>query len=150
MNFHDHTKIIMCPLMSAVTYIDVDKNFRTYRFSTISKNGCNPGLLQCLDYACKKIESLLWRLMKLKSDGFVFILSLISDFFFLSFFFVFLMFCSHFRTIVIIVIISVEYFSVSVILFINLFEFYNGDCYALILLKWPKENVVDTLKLISK
>lgn len=51
MNFHDHTKIIMCPLMSAVTYIDEAKNFRTYRFNTILKNGCNPGLLKCLEYA---------------------------------------------------------------------------------------------------
>ncbi|KAK7583839.1 hypothetical protein V9T40_004802 [Parthenolecanium corni] len=42
MNFQDHTKIIMCPLMSAVTYIDEGKNFRTYRFSTIVQNGCSP------------------------------------------------------------------------------------------------------------
>lgn len=60
MNFHDHTKIIMCPLMSAVTYIDEVKNFRTYRFATITKVGCSPGLLKCLEYACKKIESLIY------------------------------------------------------------------------------------------
>lgn len=59
MNFNDHTKIIMCPLMGAVTYIDTEKNFRTYRFATIMKNGCNPGLSSCLDYAAKKIENLL-------------------------------------------------------------------------------------------
>jgi polo-like kinase 1 len=29
--FKDHTKIILCPLMSAVTYIDEDKKNRTFR-----------------------------------------------------------------------------------------------------------------------
>lgn len=51
----------MCPLMGAVTYIDTEKNFRTYRFSTIAKNGCSEGLSTCLEYACRKIESLLVR-----------------------------------------------------------------------------------------
>ncbi|XP_065211773.1 serine/threonine-protein kinase polo-like [Planococcus citri] len=60
MNFNDrHTSIIMCPLMAAVTYIDTEKNFHTYRFSTIMKNVCNPALLSCLDYAASKIENLL-------------------------------------------------------------------------------------------
>ncbi|KAF7993146.1 hypothetical protein HCN44_005927 [Aphidius gifuensis] len=54
-NFLDHTKIIMCPLMAAVTYIDQEQNFRTYRFETIQQNGCSAGLAKCLEYAYDKL-----------------------------------------------------------------------------------------------
>ncbi|KAJ8687080.1 hypothetical protein QAD02_022874 [Eretmocerus hayati] len=57
-NFQDHTKIILCPLMAAVTYIDQEKNFRTYRFKTIEENGCCPGLAKCLSYAHGKVSLL--------------------------------------------------------------------------------------------
>ncbi|XP_020285437.1 serine/threonine-protein kinase polo isoform X2 [Pseudomyrmex gracilis] len=58
-NFQDHTKIIMCPLMSAVTYIDHDKNFRTYRFQTIRERGCCARLAKNLEYAYHKIGLML-------------------------------------------------------------------------------------------
>ncbi|OAD54850.1 Serine/threonine-protein kinase polo [Eufriesea mexicana] len=58
-NFLDHTKIIMCPLMAAVTYIDVEKNFRTYRFQTIQENGCCKGLAKNLAYAYEKLVLML-------------------------------------------------------------------------------------------
>nr|XP_032517866.1 serine/threonine-protein kinase polo isoform X3 [Danaus plexippus plexippus] len=58
-NFQDHTKIILCPLMQAVTYIDVEKNFRTFRFSTIEKHGCDKKLYANLTYALEKIKSVL-------------------------------------------------------------------------------------------
>ncbi|XP_044726621.1 serine/threonine-protein kinase polo isoform X1 [Chrysoperla carnea] len=58
-NFLDHTKIIMCPLMSAVTYIDNEKNFRTYRFQTIEEHGCSIDLARNLRYALEKINNLL-------------------------------------------------------------------------------------------
>uniref|UniRef100_A0A8D8X9N0 polo kinase n=1 Tax=Cacopsylla melanoneura TaxID=428564 RepID=A0A8D8X9N0_9HEMI len=54
-NFMDHTKLILCPLMAAVTFIDVDKSFRTYRFSTIQEFGCSLTLTKALDYARTKI-----------------------------------------------------------------------------------------------
>lgn len=54
-NFLDHTKIIMCPLMAAVTYIDQEKNFRTYRFESIQQIGCIAGLAKNLEYAYDKI-----------------------------------------------------------------------------------------------
>ncbi|XP_014205549.1 serine/threonine-protein kinase polo [Copidosoma floridanum] len=57
-NFQDHTKIILCPLMAAVTYIDQEKNFRTYRFKTIQEYGCSPGLAKCLSYAHSKVSLL--------------------------------------------------------------------------------------------
>ncbi|XP_063372982.1 serine/threonine-protein kinase polo [Cydia amplana] len=58
-NFQDHTKIILCPLMQAVTYIDVEKNFRTFRFSTIEKYGCDQKLYNNLAYALDKLNSVL-------------------------------------------------------------------------------------------
>ncbi|CAH1402471.1 unnamed protein product [Nezara viridula] len=59
-NFMNHTKIIICPLMAAVTYIDVDKNFRTYRFTTLAKEGffCE-GLYNNLRYALTKTGEFL-------------------------------------------------------------------------------------------
>ncbi|CAH1643283.1 unnamed protein product [Spodoptera littoralis] len=58
-NFQDHTKIILCPLMQAVTYIDVEKNFRTFRFSTIEEHGCDKKLYTNLTYALEKLNSVL-------------------------------------------------------------------------------------------
>ncbi|XP_024881540.1 serine/threonine-protein kinase polo-like, partial [Temnothorax curvispinosus] len=58
-NFLDHAKIIMCPLMAAVTYIDHDKNFKTYRFQTIQENGCCKPLADNLMYAYEKIKFML-------------------------------------------------------------------------------------------
>lgn len=58
-NFLDHTKIIMCPLMAAVTYIDTEKNFRTYRFQSIQENGCCKGLAKNLTYAYEKLVLML-------------------------------------------------------------------------------------------
>ena len=42
--FKDHTKIILCPHMSAVTYIDENKRNRTFRFDLIERYGCNQEL----------------------------------------------------------------------------------------------------------
>ncbi|XP_055306328.1 serine/threonine-protein kinase polo [Sitodiplosis mosellana] len=60
LNFSDHIKIILCPRMSAVTYID--NKFRTYKFSTISKLGCSAELYQKLRYAHEKLKKLLEKL----------------------------------------------------------------------------------------
>ena len=35
----DHTKVILCPLMGAVTYIDDQRKHRTFRFDLIEKHG---------------------------------------------------------------------------------------------------------------
>ncbi|KAJ9579499.1 hypothetical protein L9F63_004847 [Diploptera punctata] len=58
-NFVNHTKVIVCPLMAAVTYIDQDKNFRTFRFSSIEQHGCSTVLSACLQYCLDKINLLL-------------------------------------------------------------------------------------------
>ncbi|XP_037909175.1 serine/threonine-protein kinase polo isoform X2 [Hermetia illucens] len=62
LNFSDHIKIILCPRMSAVTYMDSEKNFRTYRFSTIQENGCSKDLYQKIRYAHEKLKKLLEKL----------------------------------------------------------------------------------------
>lgn len=62
LNFSDHIKIILCPRMSAVTYIDQDKQFRTFKFSTISTQGCSIDLYQKLRYAHEKLKKLLEKL----------------------------------------------------------------------------------------
>ncbi|KAI4464931.1 serine/threonine-protein kinase plk [Holotrichia oblita] len=59
MNFGDHTKIMMCPLMAAISYIDEDKSFRTFRFSSIQKNGCSMGLYEKMRYAYDKLGVLM-------------------------------------------------------------------------------------------
>lgn len=55
MNFSDHTKIIICPLMAAISYIDDDRSFRTFRFTSIEKNGCSRKLYEKMRYAYDKI-----------------------------------------------------------------------------------------------
>merc|ERR1712110_803709 len=57
--FKDHTKIILCPLMKAVTYIDDQREHRTYSFDLIQKHGCNIQLATRLQYAYEKIETML-------------------------------------------------------------------------------------------
>lgn len=42
--------------MGAVTYVDDEKTFRTYRFSTIETHGCSKPLLEALQYAHQKIN----------------------------------------------------------------------------------------------
>ncbi|XP_060517415.1 serine/threonine-protein kinase polo [Cylas formicarius] len=58
-NFGDHTKIIMCPLMQAVTFIDEERNFRTFRFGSIEQLGCPASLFEKMRYAYDKINVLL-------------------------------------------------------------------------------------------
>jgi len=49
--FQDHTKVILCPLMGAVTYIDDQRTVRTYRLPLIEKFGCSKELSSRLGYA---------------------------------------------------------------------------------------------------
>lgn len=48
--------------MSAVTYMDNDKNFRTFRFSTITEHGCSKDLYQKIRYAQEKLKKLIEKL----------------------------------------------------------------------------------------
>lgn len=57
--FSDHTKIILCPLMGAVTYIDQDRKFRTFKLSLIEKFGCCKDLAHRLRYAKTMLDKLM-------------------------------------------------------------------------------------------
>ncbi|XP_066546366.1 serine/threonine-protein kinase PLK1 [Amia ocellicauda] len=57
--FQDHTKIILCPLMAAVTYIDEKREFRTYKLSLIEEHGCCKELASRLRYARTMVEKLM-------------------------------------------------------------------------------------------
>ncbi|NXX40823.1 PLK1 kinase, partial [Tricholaema leucomelas] len=57
--FQDHTKVILCPLMAAVTYIDEKRDFRTYKLSLIEEHGCCKELATRLCYARTMVEKLL-------------------------------------------------------------------------------------------
>ncbi|XP_067912136.1 serine/threonine-protein kinase PLK1 [Heterodontus francisci] len=57
--FQDHTKIILCPLMNAVTYIDEKREFHTFKLSMIEEYGCCKELASRLRYARTMVEKLL-------------------------------------------------------------------------------------------
>jgi len=63
--FHDHTKIIVCPIMGAVTYIDEKRDYRTFKFSLIEKYGCTKEVFTRLKYAKTIVE----RIMQSKISG---------------------------------------------------------------------------------
>uniref|UniRef100_A0A7N6F5U3 Serine/threonine-protein kinase PLK n=1 Tax=Anabas testudineus TaxID=64144 RepID=A0A7N6F5U3_ANATE len=57
--FQDHTKLILCPLMAAVTYIDEKRDFRTYKLSLLEEYGCSKELSSRIRYAKLMVEKLL-------------------------------------------------------------------------------------------
>lgn len=59
LNFQDHIKMIMCPLMQAVTFIDQQKRMLTYKFSNLEQNGCPERFLTRIKYAKSMIERLM-------------------------------------------------------------------------------------------
>jgi len=62
--FRDHTKIVLCPLMAAVSYIDKQSNFRTYSLRTLHES-CPTELVVRLKYAlgiCDRVKAYINRL----------------------------------------------------------------------------------------
>ena len=57
--FQDHTKLILCPHMGAVTYINEKRDFRTFRFNLIEKHGCTDAVATRLKFARDVTERLL-------------------------------------------------------------------------------------------
>jgi len=57
--FHDHTKIIVCPIMGAVTYIDEKRDCRTFKFSLIERYGCSKDVFTRLKYCKTIVERIL-------------------------------------------------------------------------------------------
>lgn len=57
--FKDHTKVILCPLMGAVTYIDASRNSRTFKLDLIERYGCSGELALRLQYTFDKVDNML-------------------------------------------------------------------------------------------
>jgi len=57
--FKDHTKVILCPLLGAVTYIDDQRMNRTFKFDLLEKFGCSQDVATRLSYAYDKIDAML-------------------------------------------------------------------------------------------
>ncbi|XP_069760783.1 serine/threonine-protein kinase PLK1 isoform X2 [Narcine bancroftii] len=57
--FQDHTKVILCPLMNAMTYIDEKREFSTFKLSMIEEHGCSKELASRIRYARTMVEKLL-------------------------------------------------------------------------------------------
>jgi len=57
--FKDHTKIILCPLLGAVTYIDEQRRNRTFRFDLLEKYGCSQDIASRITYAYDKIDTMI-------------------------------------------------------------------------------------------
>ena len=53
----DHTKVILCPLLGAVTYLDEQRMNRTFRFDLLEKFGCSQDIASRLGYAYDKVSS---------------------------------------------------------------------------------------------
>ncbi|CAF0819914.1 unnamed protein product [Didymodactylos carnosus] len=57
--FQDHTKVVLCPLMSAVTYINEHREIRTYRLQLLERYGCTKQLYTRVKYAKSMIDRIL-------------------------------------------------------------------------------------------
>merc|ERR1719317_915995 len=57
--FEDHSKVILCPLMGAVTYINEKRKHRTFRFDLIKEHGCSEELGTRLKYVLEKVETMI-------------------------------------------------------------------------------------------
>ena len=66
--FQDHTKIIICPKMGAVTYIDEKRNFRTYKLSLLEQYGCSKELVSRLIYGKSMVQRLQESMDKQKKN----------------------------------------------------------------------------------
>lgn len=49
--FQDHTKLILCPHLGAITYVNQSREFRTYKLSLLQRFGCTVELHSKLRYA---------------------------------------------------------------------------------------------------
>ena len=58
-NFRDHTKTILCPLLSAITTLETNKPMKTYKFSYLETHGCTQSLAEKISYAIEKVLSCL-------------------------------------------------------------------------------------------
>lgn len=60
-------KIILCPHMGALSYMDTEKNFRTFKFETLAKR-CPNELYHKIRYAHEKLKKLIEKLSEGSKD----------------------------------------------------------------------------------
>jgi len=56
--FQDHIKLILCPLMNAVTYVNANREFRTFKISLLGELGCTKEFMSRIRYASEVIDRL--------------------------------------------------------------------------------------------
>jgi polo-like kinase 1 len=66
----DHTKVILCPLLGAVTYIDDQRMNRTFKFDLLEKFGCSQDVATRLSYAYDKVGNFFTIVSNPKSASF--------------------------------------------------------------------------------
>ncbi|KAI6184696.1 Serine/threonine-protein kinase PLK [Aphelenchoides bicaudatus] len=59
----DHTKIILCPNMNAVTYIEANRDCHTYQLKHLAESGCSHELFKRLKYAKTMVDRMCQRLL---------------------------------------------------------------------------------------
>ena len=64
--FPDHSKMILCPLMGAVTLIDRNDTFWTYKLSLIEQYGWSKDLYWRFRYALRSINEMLKEFPQIK------------------------------------------------------------------------------------
>lgn len=57
-NFLDHVKMVLCPLLKSVTFIEENKRVSTFTFANILTNSCPKKYLSRIEYAQAKIKLL--------------------------------------------------------------------------------------------
>lgn len=67
--FQDHTKVVICPLMSAISFIDENKAFHTFRLPLIEQFGCSKELFARMKYAKTMAERLVTKLESMGGAG---------------------------------------------------------------------------------
>jgi polo-like kinase 1 len=63
-NFRDHTKMIICPLLGALSTLSTNKELRTYKLSAM-KDGLSGDMQSRLEYALEKVEVVITRELKM-------------------------------------------------------------------------------------
>lgn len=59
-NFRDHSKMIICPLLGALTTLSSTKNMQTYRLDKM-ENGLSQDMYERLKYALEKVMVIIER-----------------------------------------------------------------------------------------
>jgi len=59
-NFRDHTKMVICPLLGAISTLSTNKELRTFKLSSL-KNGCSEEMEIRLKYAIEKVDVIIAR-----------------------------------------------------------------------------------------